>query len=189
MTDATSKIPPAFQRRGESLTSWADRAVKVCRKTDANISTPELDRLASWLFLEGLRDEQLRQHLREMPYIGLSVTLGKAIDLTMEQAQDDSDKWSTTAIVHTTPNRPQDAGSSDDLGATQLIDESFSSTDIFRMLELLLKEQQQLREDMHRLLRRQQNLIEQQQTAARRIVRCSKCKQIGHYSRGCAQAT
>ena len=100
MSDATSKIPPVFQRRGESLTSGADRAVKVCRKTDKNISTPELDRLASWLFLEGLRDEQLRQHLREMPYIGLSVTLGKAIDLTMEQAQDDSDKWRTTAIVH-----------------------------------------------------------------------------------------
>ena len=182
MSDATSKIPPAFQRSGESLTSWADRAVKVCRKTDPNISTPELNRLASWLFLEGLRDEQLRQHLREMPYIGLSVTLGKAMDLTMKQAQDDSDKCSTTAIVHPTPNRSQDAGSCDDLGATQHIDESVSSTDLFRMLELLLKERQQLRGDMHRLLQGQQNLIEQQQSAARKIVRCKKCKQIGHYS-------
>ena len=66
------------------------------------------------------------------------------MDLTMKQAQDDSDKWSTTAIVHPTPNRPQDAGSCDDLGATQHIDESVSSTDLFLMLELLLKEQQQL---------------------------------------------
>ena len=149
MSDATPKVPPAFHRRGESLTSLADRAVKVCRKTNPNISTPELDR---WLFLEGLRDEQLRQHLREMPYIGFSVTLGKAMDLTMKQAKDDSDKWRTTAIVHPTPNRPQDAGSSDDLGANQHIDESVSSTDLFRMPELLLKEQQQLRGDMHWLL-------------------------------------
>ena len=189
MSDATSKIPPAFQQSGECLTSWVERAVKVCRKTDTNISTPELDRLACWLFMEGLRDEQLRQHLREMPYLGLSVTLDKAIDLTMEQAQDDSDTWSTTAIFHPTPNRPQDAGSCDDLGATQNINERFSSTDLFRMLELLLKEQQQFRGDMHRLLRGQQDLIEQQQSAARKIVRCSKCKQIGHYSGGCAQAT
>ena len=189
MSNATSKIPPAFQRRGESLTSWADRAVKVCQKTDTNISTPELDRLASWLFLEGLRDEHLRQHLREMPYIGLTVTLGKAIGLTMEQAQHDLDKWSATAIVHPTPNRPQDAGSCDDLGAIQHIDESVSGTDLFRMLELLLREQQQLRGDMHPLLRGQQNLIEQQQSAARKIVRCSKCKQIGHYGRGCAPTT
>ena len=173
----------------ESLTSWADRAVKVCRKTDTNISTPELDRLASWLFLEGFRDAHLRQHLREMPYTGLSVTLDKAIDMTMEQAQDDSDKWSTTAIVRPTPNRPQDAGSCDDLGVTQHKDESVSSTDLFRMLEQLLKEQQQLRGNMHRLLRAQQNLTEQQQSAARKIVRCSKCKQFDHYSIGCAQAT
>ena len=189
MSDATSKIPPAFQRMGECLISWADRAVKVCLKTDPNISTPELDRLVSWLFLEGLRDEQLRQHLREMAYIGLSVTLGKAMDLTMKQAQDDSHKWSTAAIFHLTRNRPQDAGSCDDLGATQHIDESVSSTDLFRMLELLLKEQQQLRPDMHWLLQGNQNLIEQQPSTARKIVRCSKCKQIGHYSRGCAQAT
>ena len=107
----------------------------------------------------------------------------------MEQAQDDTDKWSTTAIVHPTPNRLQDAGSFDDLGATQNIDEGVSSTDLFRMLELLLKEQQQLRWDMHRLLRGQQNLIERQQSAARKIVHCNKCKQIGHYGRGCAQAT
>ena len=189
MSDANPKIPPAFQQRGESLTNWADRAVKVYRKTDINISTPELDRIASWLFLEGLRDEKLRQNLREMPYIGSSVTLGKAIDLTMEQAQDDSDKWSTTAIVHPTPNRPQDAGSCDDLGRTQHIDEIVSSTDLFRMLELFLKQQQQLRGDMHQLLRGQQNLIEQHQSAAKKIVRSSKCKQISHYSRGCAQAT
>ena len=110
------------------------------------------------------------------------------MDLTMKQAQDDS-KWITTAIVPPNPNRPQDAGSSDDLGATQHIDQSVRSTDIFRMLELLLKEQQHLRGDMHRLLQWQQNLIEQQQLAARKIVRCSKYKQIGHYSRGCAQAT
>ena len=71
MSDATSEILPALQRRGESLTSWADRAVIVCRKTD---------------------------------------------------------KWSTTAIVHPTPNRPHDAGSCDDLGAIQHIDESVSST-------------------------------------------------------------
>ena len=188
MSDATSKIPPTCQQRGESLTSWADRGVEVCRKTDTIISTPELDCLASWLFLEGLRDEQLRQHLREMHYIVLSVTLGKAIDLTMEQARDDSDKCITTAIVHPTPNRPQDAGTFNDLGATQHVDESVSSTDLFRMLELLLKEQQQLRGDIHRLLRGQQNLIEQQESAAKKV-RCSKCKQIGHYSRGCTQAT
>ena len=75
-----------------------------------------------------------------MPYIGLSVTLCKAVDLTTEQAEDESDKWSATAVVHPTPNRPQDAGSCDDLGATQHIDESVNSTDLFRMLELLLKE-------------------------------------------------
>ena len=124
-----------------------------------------------------------------MPYIGLSVTLGKAMDLTMMQAQDDSDKWSTTTIVHPTPNRPQDDGNCDDLGATQHIDESVSSTDLFRMLELLLKEQQQLRGDMTRLLQGQQKLIERQQSTSRKILRCSKCKQIGHYSRGCAQTT
>ena len=167
MSDATSKIPPASQQRGESLTIWADRVVKVCRKTETNISTG-LDRLDSWLFLEGLRDEQLRQHLREMPYIGLSVTLGKAIDLTMEKDHDDSDKQSTTTIVHPTPNRPQDVGSCDDLGATQQIDEGVSSTDLCRMLELLLKEQLQLRGDMHRLLRVQQNLIVQQQSSAKK---------------------
>ena len=67
--------------------------------------------------------------------------------MTMEQAQNDSDKWSTTAIVHFTSNRPQDAGSCDDLGEAQHINENVSSTDLFRMLELLLKEQQQLRGD------------------------------------------
>ena len=109
--------------------------------------------------------------------------------MTMKQAQED--KWSTAAIVNPTPNRPQNAGSCDDLGATQHIDESVRNreTDLFRKLELLLKEQQQLQGDMHRMIQGQQNLIEQQQSAARKTVRCSKCKQIGHYSRGCAQAT
>ena len=57
--------------------------------------------------------------------------------LTMEQAQDNSVKWITTAIVHPTPNRPHDAGSCDDLDSTQHKEESVSSTDLFRKLELL----------------------------------------------------
>ena len=157
MPIATSKILPVFQRKRESLTSLADRAIKVHQKTDTTFSTTALYCLDGCLFLEGLQDEQLRQQLREVTYIVLYVTLRQAIHLFMEETHDGSE--SCSPIFHPTPSRRQDVGGGDDWALDYDIVEGVSKMDGFCLLEILLNEQQQPQGQTNQLLRADQNLI------------------------------
>ena len=96
------------QKVGESITKWADRVYQKCYRENLGKTDQELDRLAHWIFINGLQVESLRSELRKEPFVGHAVTVGLAIDLGISSAtqpqpvtmrDDDDEAWSTTATI------------------------------------------------------------------------------------------
>ena len=64
------------QPQGETLMNGADRAYQTCVRDNPLAPEAELDRLASWIFIEELLDGEITKELRRQTYGGLAVTLG-----------------------------------------------------------------------------------------------------------------
>ena len=90
------------QHQGETLMNWEDRAYQTCVRENPFAPEADLDRLASWIFSEGLLDGEITKEWRRQTYVGLAVTVGKALDLRLNipaTKDDNDDRWSTTATV------------------------------------------------------------------------------------------
>ena len=93
------------QHQGETLMNWADKAYQTCVRDNPLASEAKLERLANWIFTEGLLDGEITKLLRRRQQIqvGLVVTVGKALDLRLNipatNDDNDDDRWSTTATV------------------------------------------------------------------------------------------
>ena len=81
------------QRQGETLMNWADRVYQTCVRDNPLAPEAELDRLAGWIFTEGLLDWEITKELRWQTYVGLAVTVGKTLDfrLNIPATNDDND--------------------------------------------------------------------------------------------------
>ena len=180
------------QKVGESITKWADRVYQKCFRENLGKTDQELDRLAHWIFINGLQVESLRSDLRKEPFVGYAVTVGLAIDLGISSAtqsqpvtmrdDDDDDAWSTTATIGEQNTRD---------ASTQLemedLEAAFSPEFHFRLIQLVLCGQQKMRWVLEHLMQGQQANVGGQQVQTRSRVVRQRCGQEGHYSRGCAR--
>ena len=130
--------------------NWADREYQTC--VCDNPLTPEavLERLANRIFTGGLLDEEITKELRRQTYVGLAVTVGKAIELRLNipatNDGNDYDRWSTTATVGVQATREM---------ATQAVMEEvpLNPKFHFRLCYLLLSGQQKMRWAIEHLIR------------------------------------
>ena len=91
------------QHQGETLMNWADRAHQTCVCDNPLAQEAEGVRLANRIFTEGLLDEEITKELIQQTYVGLAVTVSKALDLmlniSLTNDGNDEDRWSTTATA------------------------------------------------------------------------------------------
>ena len=169
---------------GQGLPKMLSR--KSRKKTDQ-----ELDRLAHWIFINGLQVESLRSELRKEPFVGYAVTVGLAIDLGISSAtqpqpvtmrDDDDDAWSTTATIGEQNTR--NASTQTEMA---VLEAAFSPEFHFRLIQLVISGQQKMRWALEHLMQGQQAIVGGQQVQTRSRVVCQRCGQEGHYSRGCAR--
>ena len=179
------------QKVGESITKWADRVYQKCYRENLGKTDQELNRLAHWIFINGLQVESLRSELRKEPIVGYAVTVGLAIDLGISSAtqpqpvtmrDDDDDAWSTTVTIGKQNTR--DAGTQTEM---EVLEAAFSPEFHFRLIQLVLSGQQKMRWALKHLMQGQQAIVGGQQVQTRSRVVCQRCGQEGHYSRGCAR--
>ena len=53
--------------------NWADRAYRTCVRDNPLAQEAELEKLANWIFTEGLLDGDITQDLRRQTYVGPAV--------------------------------------------------------------------------------------------------------------------
>ena len=138
------------QRQGEILMNWADRAYQTCVRDNPLCAEAELDRSASRIFTEGLLDGETTKKLRRQKYVGLAVTVGKALDLRLNipatNDDNDDDRWSTTKTVGVRATREMAT-------QTEMEEVHLNPEFCFHLLHLLFSGQQKMRRAIEHLIR------------------------------------
>ena len=136
------------QRQGEALRNWAVRAYQTCVRDNPLAPEAELDILASWIFTEGLLHGEITKELRRQTYVGLAVTVGKALDLGLNipATNDDNGRWSTTATVGVRATREMAT-------QTEMEEVHLNPEFHFHLLNFLLSGQQKMRRAIEHLIR------------------------------------
>ena len=138
------------QHQGETLMNWVDRAYQSCVRDKHLAPEAELKRFANWISTEKLLDGEITKELRRQTYVGLAVTVGKALDFKLNipatNDDNDDDRWSITATVGVRLTREM---------ATQTeMEEVPSNSEFhFHLLDLLLYGQQNMRWAIKHLIR------------------------------------
>ena len=157
---------------GKTLMNWADRAYQNCVRDNPLAPEVELDRLANWIFTETLLDGEITKELRRQTYVGLAVTVGKALDLRLNvpatNDDNDDDRWSTTATLGVRATREMAT-------QTEMEEVPFNPEFHFHLLDLLLSGRQKMRRAIEHLIRGQEVIMGDQQSQSRARVICNRC--------------